>query len=174
MISAATPQIRCWFTMRTSMKIPSARRHRQQPLKFRLSDVFAKNAAVLTAALLLAACGGESVDDGSSEEASGSLEPATQQGVERGDCSGTVEACSARDWCYVVNSLERLDAGGCWREGMGPVGCAERDIGVDDAVTGAVGPDGACWSFLNSGLPVGFSQDAECHRLIFQAPRCSD
>jgi hypothetical protein len=129
--------------------------------------------------LLLGACAGESADsiDAPAPEVPqlepGTLAPGTYE-AQRGDCRGPVEVCGARDWCYVVESYERLDESGCSRQHVVPVGCARTEIAVQEAVTGALGPDGACWTFLDSGIPADFGGSYECGQRVRQAPVCAD
>jgi hypothetical protein len=127
-------------------------------------------ASALTSLML--ACGASAKDSSTAPAASDeTVEP--EQDARR-DCRGAAEDCGARDGCIVVNTLWRLEESGCLRENAVPAGCIPEDTPVQEAVTAAIGPDGACWSFLDSGIPFAFERSEECLRRFFEVPLCSN
>ena len=74
----------------------------------------------------------------------------------------------------VVATYERLDESGCLERLGVPAGCILDDTVVRDEVTATFGPDGACWTFVDSGIPRAYRRSERCQDLIAQAPPCSD
>ena len=128
----------------------------------------------LLAVWLLACGGGASAPESAGPEATGPDDERPRLAVQAVGCIGPVDECATRAGCYVVDTYWRLDESGCFHELVMPAGCVHDDIVASEAVTGAVGPDGDCWAFLNSAVPAPFSPNVDCHRRIFQAPYCSE
>jgi hypothetical protein len=87
-------------------------------------------------------------------------------------CDVTLDSCNPSE-CSVVKGL-RLEERGCRRDTYEPAGCTSKGRIAKDVLTGGVGPDGTCWSFVNSILPFGFTFTEECDHQALSAETCAD
>lgn len=123
---------------------------------------------------LLLGCGGRAEGNGTEPSDGADEDDGTSAPIRPVDCTGPVEQCRNRRGCEVVRSYERLDESGCLRRVTQAVGCILEGTVVSDSVTEAFGPDGACWSFLDTGIPAAFRRSRTCENQINQAPACAD